>query len=89
MRFIVNGITGTVLALSLMTAACGGDDEGASCAKVVDHTLTLVPAELAEQMGSKDELIKSCEERTDVEGRECALKAKTMEDLSKCPRKDS
>jgi hypothetical protein len=78
-------ILSSVLALSLLTAACGDDDD-ASCAKVVDHTISLVPEEFKSQMGDKKEMIEKCEKESTPEARECALKAKTMEDLMQCPR---
>lgn len=88
MRTFINAITASVLALSLVTATgCGGDD-GATCDKVVDHTLSIMPEEFKSQMGDKKELIAQCEKKTTPEGRECALKAKSMEDLMKCPRKE-
>ena len=46
-------ITASILAMTLLTAACGGDDDGASCAKVVDHTVSLVPEEFKAKMGDK------------------------------------
>ena len=82
MRNLVAILFGLTLALN---SACGSDD--ASCEKVVDHTLSLMPAELKAQMGSdKKPLIEQCEKKTSKEERKCALDAKSMEDLMKCKK---
>jgi len=73
------------LSLSISAAACGGSD--ASCDKVVDHTLSLLPAEIKGQMGDKKDLVAQCEKQTTKEERKCALEAKSMEDLMKCKKK--
>lgn len=68
--------------LALSAAACGDD---ASCDKVVDHTLKLMPPELKAQMGGdKKALIDQCKAKTSEAERKCALKADSMEDLMKC-----
>jgi hypothetical protein len=80
MRNLVAIVFGLSLAL---TAACGGDD--ASCEKVVDHTLSLMPDDMKAQLGSdKKPLIEQCEKKTSKEERKCALDAKSLEDLAKC-----
>ena len=73
------------LSLCLTAAACGGDD--ASCEKVVDHTLSLLPAEMKGQMGDKKPMIQRCEKESTPEQRKCVLGAKSMEDVVKCPKK--
>ncbi len=78
-------ITATILTVTLAfgAAACGDDD--ASCEKVVDHTLKIMPPELAKQMGSdKKPLIEKCEKDMSKEQRACVLKAVDMEAMMKC-----
>ena len=79
-------ITAAALGLTLALAACGGDD-GPTCDKVVDHTMSLLPAELKANMGDKKQLIEQCKKETSKEERACALKAKSMPDLMKCKKK--
>jgi hypothetical protein len=80
-KYIATILLGLSLSLS---AACGGDD--ASCDKVVDHTISLLPAEMKSQMGDKKALVEQCEKKTSKEERKCALGAKSMEDLMKCKK---
>ena len=59
------------------------------CDQVVDHTLELMPDEYKKGMDSgpgRDKAIGKCEAASD-EAKQCALDAKSMEDLMKCPRK--
>ena len=77
-------ILGLVLAsaVALGSAGCKGDE--ASCDKVVDHTLSIMPAEFAEQAKKDREgMLKKCEEAS-VEERKCALKAKDLQALGAC-----
>lgn len=69
--------------LAAGATGCGGGDD-ASCGKVVDHTLKLMPKELAGQLGDKKDLVKQCEKKMSKEERTCALAAKSMEDMMKC-----
>lgn len=76
----------TLLCALLATAALStGCKDDASCDKVVDHTLSLLPAELKSQMGDKKALIARCEEQP-VEARKCAMAAKDMAALTACAR---
>ena len=72
-----------LIALIASFALTTGCKDDASCDKVVDHTLTLVPDEFKAQMGDKKVLIARCEEQP-VEARKCALAAKSFEQLSAC-----
>lgn len=71
-----------VAALALCLTACKDD---ASCDKVVDHTLGLLPAEMKAALGDKAAMIKQCEGASKA-ARSCALAAKSMDDLMKCPK---
>ena len=84
MRSIINTLVAITFSLTIAAtaAACGGGDSD-SCDKVVDHTLTLIPAELKDQMGSKKEMVAKCEEQP-KDSRKCAMAAKNMEDLMGC-----
>lgn len=73
-------------ALLTVAALSTGCKDEASCEKVVDHTLSLVPDELKAQMGDKKTMIARCEEQP-VEARKCALEAKDMAALTACARK--
>jgi hypothetical protein len=68
------------LALTSLAAGCKSKP---SCDEVVDHTLTLIPAELKAHMGDKKDMIEKCEKKTDEE-RACANAAASFEDLMKC-----
>lgn len=72
------------LTLALSAAACGGDD--ASCDKVVDHTLSLLPAEMKGQLGDKKVMVQRCEKESSPEQRKCVMGAKSMEDVMKCSK---
>jgi hypothetical protein len=72
----------------LVLAAFAGCSKksGSTCEDVFEHTLTLVPAEFKEQLESgKAKAIEKCEKMS-AEAQKCALDAKTMEELQKCPR---
>jgi len=65
-------------------AGCGKQQP--KCDEIVEHTMSLVPAEIKAKMESKkDEAIAKCE-KMEPEARQCAADAKTMEDLMKCPK---
>lgn len=88
MRSIINILVVITFALSLaaFSTACGGKGDDASCSKVVDHTLTLIPDEFKNQGDSKEDMIAKCEKQP-KEARKCALDAKNMEDLMGCSAK--
>ena len=71
--------------LSLVGGAVGCGDK-ASCEKVTDHMLSLLPAEAKGQISDKDkkEAVEKCKKDMTKEQRECAIKAKGFEDLMKC-----
>lgn len=73
----------TTIALSAGAAGCSGGDD-ASCDKVVDHTLGLMPKELAAELGNKKDLVQQCEKKMSKEERKCALSAKSMDEMMKC-----
>lgn len=69
-------------ALTLATAC---SKKTASCEDIFEHTKSLAPAELKEMLEKgKEKSIKKCEKMSD-EAKRCAMDAKTMEDLQKCP----
>jgi hypothetical protein len=75
-------ILSSLLALSLSTA-CSKKSE---CEQVFEHTLSLLPAELKDKVKqSKADAIGKCE-KMPAASRKCALDAKSMEDIMKCPR---
>jgi hypothetical protein len=73
----------TTFGLGLSLAACGGK---ASCDKVVEKTVSLLPAELTAKMDTKD-MVAKCEKELSPEQRECIVKAATMEDAASCQLK--
>jgi len=81
--FVASVLFTLTCSLAAGAAGCGGGDD-ASCDKVVDHTLTIMPKELAGQLGDKKDLVKQCEKKMSKEERKCALGAKSMEDMMKC-----
>ena len=73
------------LALSLSLAA-GCSKSRSECEELFDHTLTLVPAEMKSKVESdKSNALAKCE-KLSPEARRCALGAKTLADLTQCPR---
>ena len=73
----------SILALSLV-AACS--KKQSSCDDVFDHTLSLVPAEMQGKLkDGKADAVAKCEKMS-PEARQCALDAKSLEDLMKCPK---
>jgi hypothetical protein len=72
----------SLLALSLVS---GCKKKEASCDAVFDHTVSLMPAEMqAKVKEGKADAIAKCEKMS-PEARKCALDAKALEDLMKCP----
>ncbi len=66
--------------------ATGCSKKKASCEEVFTHTKSLAPAAMQEAMEAKRErAIGQCEKMSD-EAKQCAMDAKTMDDLQKCPR---
>jgi hypothetical protein len=68
------------------TLAVGCSKKKASCDEIFEHTKSIAPAEMREMMEQKKEsAIGKCEKMSD-EAKQCAMDAKSMEDLQKCPR---
>lgn len=58
----------------------------ASCEDIFAHTKSLAPEEMRAAMDAqKEKAIGKCEKMSD-EAKQCAMAAKTMEDLQNCPR---
>ena len=75
-------IASTILCLSLIS----GCKKGSQCEDVYDHTLSLMPAEMQGKLKDhKSDAIEKCEKMS-PEAKQCALDAKALEDLMKCPR---
>lgn len=77
-----------LISASLLTFALAtGCSKKSDCEAVYEHTLSLLPAEMQEQVKQqpKEKAIEKCEKGS-PEARKCALDAKSMEDLMKCPR---
>lgn len=67
-----------------LTAACS--KKTASCEEIFAHTKSLAPEAMRDGMDAKKEsAIAKCEKLSD-EAKQCAMNAKTLEDLQKCPR---
>lgn len=66
--------------------ATGCSKKTASCEEIFEHTMSLAPAELKEMLANtKDKAIQECGKLSD-EAKRCAMDAKSMADLQKCPR---
>ena len=75
-------IVSVLVSLSL-TTACKKESD---CEKVFAHTVSLMPAEMQGKMKEgKADAIAKCEKLSPA-ARTCALEAKGLEDLMKCPR---
>ena len=87
MNTIVARIARTPTAAALLLAAGSqlGCKDDASCDAVVDHTLSLMPAEFKENADKKD-MIAKCE-KMPVEVRTCALQADQLEAMAACRSK--
>jgi len=75
-----------ILIALLGMAACKSKSK---CDQVVDHTLELMPDDFKKGMDTdagREKAIGKCEAASD-EAKQCALDAKSMDDLMKCPRK--
>ena len=67
-------------------AAVGCSKKSVSCEEVFEHTVTLAPPEIRSMLEkSKGSAIEKCSKMSD-EAKQCAIDAKSMEDLQKCPR---
>lgn len=74
----------SLLVMSLATTACS--KKQSSCEAVVDHTLSLMPPEMQGKLkDGKADAIAKCQKMS-PEARQCALDAKSLEDLMKCPK---
>jgi hypothetical protein len=64
----------------------GACSKKSQCEEVFDHTVSLLPAEMKDKVAaSKSEAIGKCE-KLSPEAQKCALDAKALEDLMKCPK---
>ena len=76
-----------VSALASLALTAGCSKKSGSCEEVFDHTVSLLPDGMKDQMaGQKDAAIAKCE-KLSPEARKCALDATSMDDLMKCPHK--
>jgi hypothetical protein len=75
-----------VLSCLFALSAAAGCSKKSACGEVVDHTVSLMPGEMQEKMKDhRDDAIGTCEKMS-AESRQCALDAKSLEDLMKCPK---
>lgn len=73
------------LAVSTSAAGCSSKKSG-DCNAVFDHIRSLTPEGMREMLdASKDAAIEKCKTLSEA-SRSCALAAKTMEELQKCPK---
>jgi hypothetical protein len=81
MKTIIAAFAFTSLAL-----VAGCKKSGSDCNEVFDHTVSLMPAEMQGKLKEgKAGAIAKCEKMS-PKARSCALDAKSLEDLMKCPR---
>jgi len=67
--------------------ATGCSKKAGSCEEIFDHTLSLLPAEMKDQMaGQKEKALAKCE-KLSPESRKCAADASSLDELMKCPNK--
>ncbi|MBA3392300.1 MAG: hypothetical protein H0T89_06635 [Deltaproteobacteria bacterium] len=72
--------------LVFLSLVSGCKKSGSECDQVFDHTVSLMPAEMQGKLKeNKADAIAKCE-KLSPEARKCALAAKTVDDLMKCPR---
>jgi hypothetical protein len=68
------------------TLALGACSKKSKCEEVFDHTVSLLPDGMKDKLsGSKADAIGKCEKMS-AEAQQCALDAKSLEDLMKCPK---
>ncbi len=71
--------------VSMFALGTGCSKKEATCADVVDHTISIMPAEFKDKVAAdKPKAIEKCE-KLSPEARKCAMDAASMEDLMKCP----
>lgn len=71
------------IAIALSTAC---SKKAASCEDIYEHTKSLAPPEMREMFEKKKaSAIEKCSKLSDG-AKQCAMDAKTMEELQKCPR---
>ncbi len=71
--------------VSLFALGTGCSKKEASCEDIVDHTISIMPAELKDKVaGDKPKAVAKCE-KLSPEAKKCAMDAASMEDLMKCP----
>jgi len=82
MTKFVSFTSASILALTL---AAGCSKKASQCEQIIDHTISIMPAEFKDQVAAdKPKAIEKCE-KLSPEAKDCALAAKGMEDLMKCP----
>ena len=75
-----------VLACALSLSTLGCSKKQPSCDEVFEHTLSLAPADMRDMFEKKkDSAIEKCSKMSD-EAKRCAMEAKSMEEVQKCPR---
>lgn len=73
-----------VVACVFASGACS--KKKASCEDIFEHTKKLAPAEMQDMLEKKRAgAIEKCGKLSD-EAKQCAMDAKSMEELQKCPR---
>lgn len=78
-----NLILSSILFVSFLSGCKKSESE---CEKVFAHTVSLMPAEMKDKVEQgKSDAIAKCEKMSPAT-RTCALDAKSLEDLMKCPR---
>jgi hypothetical protein len=76
-----------ISALVSLTLTAGCSKKSGSCEEVFDHTVSLLPDGMKDQVASqKEAAIAKCE-KASPEARKCALDASSFDDLMKCPKK--
>jgi hypothetical protein len=77
-------ILSSILSLSIVA---GCSKKSGSCEDIFDHTVSLMPSEMKDKLADgKADAIAKCEKMS-PEARQCALDAKSLDDLMKCPHK--
>ena len=79
------GMTKLIILCSLSLSLVACKKSAPSCADLVAHTTSILPPAFAAQVQKSDALAKC--EKLSPEARACAMKATSMEDLMKCPKK--
>ena len=72
--------------VSILALGTGCSKKAAGCEEIIDHTISIMPAELKDKVaGDKAKAVEKCEKMS-PEAKKCAMDAASMEDLMKCPR---